>query len=62
VKITEHNICTTCSPSHVDNCPKCFGWGLTSSGAPISASRAVSPPEGWKKCPVCGGEQVKERR
>lgn len=60
-KRLEPRICTTCPEPHVDNCPKCFGFGVTSTGAPISAHYVTdeNPPKGWKRCPVCGGEPMK---
>lgn len=53
-------ICTTCPDSHVENCPSCFGWGITAEGAPISSHASYNGVAGWQKCPVCGGEPVVE--
>ena len=51
-------ICDTCPEPHVENCPLCFGWGISEKGSPISSHAAYRGLSGWKKCPVCGGEPV----
>ena len=55
-------LCTepSCTLVHVENCPKCFGFGLVpESGAPIAAGEICwykdHPDATWTRCPVCGG-------
>lgn len=67
----EPRMCNSCHKPHVQNCPRCYGFGLkpvTSEAAiaeglrelPVKASEAEegSAPENWTKCPVCGGTPV----
>jgi hypothetical protein len=51
-------ICYSCDPPHVDNCPRCFGYGLTGKMAPIAAREVFGFVRGrthYLICPVCGG-------
>ena len=54
-------VCRSCPDPHVENCPRCFGWGLTHDGSPISAHAAYAGISGWKTCSVCGGTPPKPK-
>lgn len=58
------HICTECKINHIDNCPRCFGFGILKRYieddlvVPIISSQAIDFNEGrliedWKKCPSC---------
>lgn len=50
-----YTICTSCKIHHIENCGTCFGFGVTSSGAPVSAGDAYDRHvSGWSPCPECG--------
>jgi hypothetical protein len=47
-------VCTECTPNHIDNCCTCIGYGLSVDGSLIKAGSAgASIP--FIKCPECGG-------
>jgi hypothetical protein len=54
-------ICKACFVPHAENCPRCFGFGLTPKGDPLPAGEAFDMKFKWwklfrwKKCPVCNG-------
>jgi len=54
-KESDLRICHRCRVPHHENCPRCFGFGLTKDGFPIFAADALSGKVGtnYIKCPVC---------
>ncbi len=52
-------MCTACPDPHVENCPRCFGYGLTLDGSPVSSHAAYGKQViRWERCETCGGEPV----
>jgi hypothetical protein len=52
------DICHTCTPPHVSNCARCFGYGLTGNMTPIAAGEVeeyIRHQTHYLPCPVCGG-------
>lgn len=48
-------VCITCDTPHVENCPKCFGWGFYNE-VPISANEIGDHPNDYTACPECFGD------
>ncbi len=49
-------ICKKCHVEHVENCPKCFGFGFDKDGGIITAGDSLDKLFlNWKECDVCRG-------
>lgn len=60
VQSKEFRVCTSCTPPHVENCSKCFGYGLA-KGIPISAGQIewfVETGTPFQVCDECLGDPL----
>ena len=51
---TDWSICRECDIHHVQNCPRCCGFGLKASGGIIAAEEAQAYQSlEYEPCPIC---------
>lgn len=46
-------LCTSCHPTHIENCPTCYGFGVQADGGPVSARNLEQPVANMFPCPTC---------
>ena len=52
----KYNVCTDCTPWHVQDCGSCFGWGFKKgTQTPIAAAEVDKLTE-CDPCPECCGD------
>lgn len=59
----DFRVCVSCSVPHVENCPKCFGWGFHLNGVPIRADEVENVNKNgldFEMCFECFGEPTNE--